>query len=286
MPPRKKNHSVATSAATSAASSTFPSRAPSPTPRQPFRLFDLPPELRLRIYEEALHVREPLDLDPTNHRLIHPRLALFLASHRLHAEAYRVFYAQPLRLFPTHGRFFHTKLPLLARLPSHYRAALTTLEIRLGPGWSAPPRSQKITPNLGLADCVGLRRVRVFVELDPSERFFDGFRGSGATEETYMWFCVGLLRGVFGEVPGLEVVEVDAFPAVKRDAPLVLGLRREIKRAGLRLVWGPLRGWGKEGEVEEVEEVIDVGASGLEKAMRELGVGGAIEVPRVVEVLA
>ncbi|KAK1086318.1 hypothetical protein LTR48_003694 [Friedmanniomyces endolithicus] len=262
MPPRKKNHSVATSAATSAASSTFPSRAPSPTPRQPFRLFDLPPELRLRIYEEALHVREPLDL------------------------AYRVFYAQPLRLFPTHGRFFHTKLPLLARLPSHYRAALTTLEIRLGPGWSAPPRSQKITPNLGLADCVGLRRVRVFVELDPSERFFDGFRGSGATEETYMWFCVGLLRGVFGEVPGLEVVEVDAFPAVKRDAPLVLGLRREIKRAGLRLVWGPLRGWGKEGEVEEVEEVIDVGASGLEKAMRELGVGGAIEVPRVVEVLA
>ncbi|KAK0337103.1 hypothetical protein LTR94_005769, partial [Friedmanniomyces endolithicus] len=55
MPPRKKNHSVATSAATSAASSTFPSRAPSPTPRQPFRLFDLPPELRLRIYEEDLH---------------------------------------------------------------------------------------------------------------------------------------------------------------------------------------------------------------------------------------
>ena len=120
----------------------------------------------------------------------------------------------------------------------------------------------------------------MFVELDPSERFFDGFRGSGATEETYMWFCVGLLRGVFGEVPGLEVVEVDAFPAVKRDAPLILGVRREIARAGLRLVWGPLRGWRKEGEVEEV------GGLGLEKALVGLRIGSAVEVPRVVEVLA
>ncbi|TKA74601.1 hypothetical protein B0A55_05435 [Friedmanniomyces simplex] len=283
MPPRKKKtHSVSTSAATSAASSAFPSRAPSPTPRQPFRFFDLPSELRLRIYEEALHVREPLDLDPDNPRLIHPRLALFLASHRVHEEAYRVFYSQPLRLFPSHGRFFHTKLPLVARLPPRYRAALTTLELRLGPGWSAPPRSQKISENLRLPECVNLRTLKVFVELDPSERVFDGFRGKGATEETYKWFCLDLLRGVLGQVPGLETVEIDAFPSVRRDAPLVVGLRREIEMAGLRLVWGPLRGWEKDRDEQ--------GESGLERGTVGLGLGGAGAggggVMRVVEVQA
>jgi hypothetical protein len=51
-----------TSAATSVASSAYPSRAPSPTPREPFKFFDLPPELRIRIYEEVLVVSKPLDL--------------------------------------------------------------------------------------------------------------------------------------------------------------------------------------------------------------------------------
>ncbi|KAK3065757.1 hypothetical protein LTR53_018065 [Teratosphaeriaceae sp. CCFEE 6253] len=278
MPPRiKKIHSVSTSAATSAASSTFPSRASSPTPRQPFRFFDLPPELRLRIYEEALHTSQPLDLDPNNHRLIHPRLALFLVSHRMHEEAFRVFYSQTLRLFPYHGRFFHTKQPLLARLPPRYRAAVTTLELRLGPGWSAPPRCQKITDSLGLRDCTTLRMLKIFVELDPSDSVFQGFRGYGATEDTYRWFCVNLLHGIFEQVPSLEAVEIDAFPSVKKDAPLVEGLCREIRTANLRLSWGPLRGWEKEGNAP--------GEIGLEKAMAGLGLGAAV-MPRLVEVHA
>jgi len=54
--------SRASSACTSAVSSAYPSRASSPAPRHTFRFFDLPAELRLRIYEEVLLVDKPLDL--------------------------------------------------------------------------------------------------------------------------------------------------------------------------------------------------------------------------------
>ena len=217
------------STTTSAISSVVSSRSTSPharTKRKAFRFFDLPSELRLRIYEELLFVREPLDLgtvspvlplptrenmltpctDPNNYYHIAPRLALFLASRRLHDESHRVFYAQPLRLFPFHGRFFHTKKPLLSRLPPRYRACLHALELRLGPGWSDPPKCQNTrSPTLGLEDCVNLRVLKIFVECDPSEEVFQGFRGKNATEETYKWFCVELLQGLFERVPSLEL---------------------------------------------------------------------------------
>ncbi|KAK3643581.1 hypothetical protein LTR56_010091 [Elasticomyces elasticus] len=275
MAPRKKIHSAIQSNTTSTTSSAYPSRAPSPTPRQAFRFFDLPSELRLRIYEEVLYVRDPIDLDPANYRAIHPRLGLFLASHRLHEEAYRVFYSQVLRLFPLHGRFFHTKTPLIARLPARYRAAIYSLELRLGPGWSAPPRSQKITDSLGLRDCISLKVLRIFVELDPSDSIFTGFRGREATEDTYKWFCIDLLRGIVEQVPRLETVEIDAFPSVKKDAPLIIGLRREVEQAGLRLTWGPLRGWPKDAPTSNV---------GLVNAMARMGLIDVQTMPRVVEV--
>ncbi|KXL43098.1 hypothetical protein M433DRAFT_156219 [Acidomyces richmondensis BFW] len=185
-----------------------------------------------------------------NCRLIRPRLSLFLVSHRMHEEAYPVFYAQPVRLFPSpnHGRFFHTKRPLLARLPPHYRRVINTIELRLGPGWSAPPQCQQTieNPALGLADCTHLRMLKIFVELDPSDSIFTGFRGKNATEETYKYFCLDLLQGILESVPSLETVEIDAYSGVKRDAPLVLALERMVRQDGrgrLTLVWGPLRGW-------------------------------------------
>lgn len=216
-------------------------------------------------------------LDTMNHRLIHPRLALFLVSHRMHEEAYRVFYSQTLRLYPhhKHGRLFYTKKPLLARLPPRYRNAVNSVELRLGPGWSKPPACQNTNASLGLADCTNMRILKIMVELDPSDSFFAGFRGPNANESTYKWFCVDLLRGILEQVPSLETVEIDAFPGVKKDSPLVVALQRKITEARLRLVWGPLRGWEKDGG--------EPGDIGLEKAMAGMGLGGT---PRVVEVQA
>ncbi|KAF1818206.1 uncharacterized protein K489DRAFT_292257, partial [Dissoconium aciculare CBS 342.82] len=206
--------------------------------RQPFRFLDLPAELRLRIYDELLHVSKPIDLDPLNYHQIAPRLRLFLTCRQIHHEAHHVFYRQPVRLYPTHGRFFHTKRALLERLPAQYRREITTLDLRLGPGWSAPPRNQHTRAELGLADCANLRRLRVFIEIDPSERTFDGFRGKNATEDTYLRFCLGLLDGVFAQCPGLHEVEFDAYPAVGRDAPLLTGLVARVAECGRRVAWG------------------------------------------------
>jgi hypothetical protein len=174
-----------------------------------------------------------------------------------------------VRLYPTHGRFFHTKRALLERLPALYRREITTLDLRLGPGWSAPPRNQHTRAELGLADCANLRRLRVFIEIDPSERTFDGFRGKNATEDTYLRFCLGLLDGVFAQCPGLHEVEFDAYPAVGRDAPLLTGLVARVAERGRRVAWGPLRGWDDEGGPRE-----GFGAGRSPVQGRGAGVGG------------
>lgn len=213
-----------------------------------------------------------------NYRHIHPRLALFLVSHRMHEEAYRVFYAQTIRLFPHayHGRFFNTKRPLLARLPLRYRAVINRVELRLGSGWSKPPACQNTNPSLGLVDCTGLRTVKLFIELDPSDSFFDGHRGKYATKDTYKRFCMDLLQGIIDQVPSLEQVEFDAVPGLQKNSALIVGLRRTVEEARLRVVWASSREWGSD---DAAIEPID-----LEKSMSALRLGDG--PPRVAEVSA
>lgn len=201
-------------------------------------------------------------------------MTLFLVSKRMHEEAYRVFYAQPIRLYPSPAsRFFHTKKPLLQRLPVRYREVINTMELRLGPGWSAPPRCQNTLPTLGLYDCTNMRNLKIFIELDPSVDVFNGFRGKNSTKETYKWFCVDLLTGIFDQVPSLEKIEIDAFPAVKKDSMLVIAVCELVKERKKKLIWGPLRGWEKEDD--------EPGLIGLEGAMASMSLSSN-EAPRVI----
>lgn len=183
-----------------------------------------------------------------------------------------MFYAQPIRLFPAPaGRFFNTKKPLLARLPVRYREVVNTVELRLGPGWSRPPRCQNVQPGLGLMDCTSLKTLKILVECDPSDSFFNGFRGSGSTEETYKWFCVDLLTGILEQVPGLEFVEIDAW--VKKEVPIIAALKSVVEEANKRLFWGPCL---KQREVDDELRLLSLASSMSAMALTDAA-------PRLVE---
>ena len=210
--------------------------------RQHFRFFDLPYELRLKVLGMILLTDRTIDLDPLNYRSASKRLNIFLTSHQFHEEAYRVFYSgHTFRILPTHGRFFGNKIePLLSRLSPRYRAALVSLELRLGPGWSKPPKSWRITEKVGLEDAAAVRTLKVFVEVDPSSDVFKGFR---VAKDFFTDFSGTLLEGVIERLENLEQIEFDAYPSVTRDGALLRRLVKEAKARGIRIRWSSNRNW-------------------------------------------
>lgn len=204
-------------------------------PAQPFRFFDLPLELRATILGLLLHLDRTIDLNPINYKSQSRRMKIFLTSHRMHEEALKVFYGgHTFRLLPNHGRFFGDKIvPLPARLSTRYRAALTSLELRLGPGWGGMPKSWKINDALGLDEMVNVKSLLVFVEVDPSDPVFNGFRISS----TYFPdFCHDLLRKTLSRIPGLCRIVFESFPSVKWDGDLMTSLVSEAESTGLDIV--------------------------------------------------
>lgn len=229
-----------------------PLNAPKPKKAKPFRFMDLPSELRVKIYSHFFadcgHV---IDLDSDNYKRIHKKLSMLRTCRTIYEEASHVFYStRTFRLFPTQpGRFFKTKKPLLARLNARQRGWITSLELRLGPGWNAPPRGWVVNPALGLADCVNVRRLTVFVECDPSDGVFKGFRrANGFYEE----FSKGLLTDVLMGLPLLDRVHLDAWPSVKKSGAMMRGLIEVVSTQERIVCWGPERGWTD----QEEEEVI------------------------------
>lgn len=209
-----------------------------PVPKHPFRFFDLPPEIRNRIYRIVLFAKPEYRL--RNGRRKNSRLACMLASQKMHQEAAYILYTN------TRFRIFYIQQfdapPTIVELAPRYIQLVTNLEIIFGSSWTKPPKDWALTPALArrLSHCPSVQTLRVMVEFDPSHPVFAKYRVSF---DFYTNFCGDLLGDTLDAMPGLKYVEIDGNPGVDPKGPLVQRLKEEAEEQNKEVKWGKQAGW-------------------------------------------
>ena len=102
---------------------------------------------------------------------------------------------------------------------------------------------------LGLKDLVRVRRLDVFVEIDPAHSMYRGYRRS---ESFYTVFAGKVLEGVLKRMPELKEVRIDGYPSVSPAGPLVRMLVDVAQGKNKRVLWADAL---RIGQVEEKHKV-------------------------------
>lgn len=235
-------------------------------PAGPFPFFQLPSELRLRVYSFVLFAATrrrrrllrntgSVGASSKNPPIVPlpERLSLFLVSKQVHAEASDYFFSiQTFRVFPIQD---YSRLPTVRSLPPRYRASISNIELILGSSWTKPPKTWIVNNGLGLEEMHRVRTLKVFIECDPSHPVFEGFRIS---KDFYTEFAGDLLRRILERLPSLRNVEFDGYPSVQRYGALMTRLLQETKDSKKKILFGPERKWREEVVKGEEETAVGV----------------------------
>ena len=226
-----------------------------------FPFSDLPGELRRKIYSLVLF--DSLDpLDDTHNvsqqELIpNPKnLSLLVLQKSIHSEASHLLYSTAtFRLFPLQD---FLGLPTLGDIAPYYRTHITRLSITFGPSWTAPPASWRVSKGVArmLGRLRGVRCLRIFVTLDPTQPDLKNFRVSYTF---YTDFCGNLLKDVLKAMPKeTEMVELAGHRHVGPYGPLVSRLAEEASQMGKMVVYGKQCGWAQIMERQTETERLEV----------------------------
>ncbi|KIW99811.1 uncharacterized protein Z518_10739 [Rhinocladiella mackenziei CBS 650.93] len=203
--------------------------------RDPFPFFELPAEIRNRIYRLVLFSptgSQGADGKPK------PRTAILTTSKRMHQEvSYILYSSSSFRIFPLQD---FESAPVVQDLPLRYRSMVTKLEMVVGSDWTRPPKTWRVSRLLAkrLGKLSAVRTLKIFVTLDPSQPIFEPY---WVSFDFYTDFCGNLLRDVLSSMPHLMAIEMDGYSSVDTTGPLVSRLRAEAEAQGKTCTLGPTK---------------------------------------------
>jgi hypothetical protein len=200
----------------------------------PFPFFRLPAEIRNRIYALVLTTPPTYRLDSEG-RLRPTRTSMMRVNQDMHREtSYLLYSSLTVRIFPLQD---FVQVPTIMELRPMYRAMVTKLEVVVGPSWTNPPKSWRVSKLLSkrLAKLQNIHSLRVFVQLDPSLPMYEKYRISPTF---YTDFCGELLRDVLVCMTQVTHVEIDGNPSVEATGPLTQRLMKEAEEKGKKCTMG------------------------------------------------